>query len=287
MKDAGKADPARSGPLRKAAGVEAGRKLVELRLDDVSEYHRRTGDRRRPARFRASASMSLQFLEGQGLRRRHEASRLQGGAPASHGAHKVHRKPGSVGQCATPSRVSSGAARMLGPGRMGNDQGHHAQPRGRQERSLSAEVLLVRGSVPGPRWRHRGHPRRSEGFLTWLNQRRRKPQPPPSLQLPRKPPRKRPKRSPARPRTDLIAGRAPLSPELFGIEPNIAVMHQVVTAQLAAKSARVPTPRRPVPRSVVVAPSRGVRRAPAVPAPVHVQLADLAWWRYRSRPEAP
>ena len=33
------------------------------------------------------------------------------------------------------------------------------------------------------------------------------------------------------------AGRAPLSPELFGVEPNIAVMHQVVTAQLAAKRA--------------------------------------------------
>ena len=33
------------------------------------------------------------------------------------------------------------------------------------------------------------------------------------------------------------AGRAPLSPELFAVEPNIAVMHQVVTAQLAAKRA--------------------------------------------------
>jgi len=33
------------------------------------------------------------------------------------------------------------------------------------------------------------------------------------------------------------AGTAPLSPELFAVEPNIAVMHQVVTAQLAAKRA--------------------------------------------------
>lgn len=33
------------------------------------------------------------------------------------------------------------------------------------------------------------------------------------------------------------AGRAPLAPELFAVEPNIAVMHQVVTAQLAAKRA--------------------------------------------------
>ena len=33
------------------------------------------------------------------------------------------------------------------------------------------------------------------------------------------------------------AGRVPLSPELFAVEPNIAVMHQVVTAQLAARRA--------------------------------------------------
>lgn len=33
------------------------------------------------------------------------------------------------------------------------------------------------------------------------------------------------------------AGTAPLPPEVFAVEPNIAVMHQVVTAQLAARRA--------------------------------------------------
>ena len=41
------------------------------------------------------------------------------GQRASHGAHKVHRKPGAIGQCATPSRVFKGK-RM--PGRMGNQK---------------------------------------------------------------------------------------------------------------------------------------------------------------------
>ena len=35
------------------------------------------------------------------------------GQPASHGAHRVHRTPGAIGQCATPSRVFKGV-RMAG-----------------------------------------------------------------------------------------------------------------------------------------------------------------------------
>ena len=69
------------------------------------------------------------------------------GQRASHGAHKVHRKPGAIGQCATPSRVFKG--KRL-PGRMGNQktttltlQVVQADP--------ERELLLVRGSVPGPR----------------------------------------------------------------------------------------------------------------------------------------
>jgi large subunit ribosomal protein L3 len=59
----------------------------------------------------------------------------------------VHRKPGAVGQCATPSRVFKGV-RMAG--RMG----------GTQVTTLNLEVvradadqqvLLVRGAVPGPK----------------------------------------------------------------------------------------------------------------------------------------
>ena len=70
-----------------------------------------------------------------------------GGAPASHGAHRVHRKPGSVGQCATPSRVFKG--KKL-PGRMGNDKVTTLNLEIVKSDS-EAEILLVKGSVPGAR----------------------------------------------------------------------------------------------------------------------------------------
>ena len=69
------------------------------------------------------------------------------GQPAAHGAHKVHRKPGSVGQCATPSRVFKG--KKL-PGRMGNQKVTTLNLEVVKS-DPEAEVLLVRGSVPGPR----------------------------------------------------------------------------------------------------------------------------------------
>jgi large subunit ribosomal protein L3 len=69
------------------------------------------------------------------------------GQGAAHGNHKHHRAPGSVGACATPSRVFKGT-RMAG--RMG----------GRQVTALNLtivssdverELVLVKGNVPGPR----------------------------------------------------------------------------------------------------------------------------------------
>ena len=127
------------------AGVDPGRTLVELRLDDVSE-------------FTVGQEISADVLEqgelvditgiskGKGFAgamKRHGFS----GVGASHGAHKNHRKPGAVGQCATPSRVFRGKKM---PGRMGaakvttlNLEVVKSDP--------EAEVLLIKGSVPGPR----------------------------------------------------------------------------------------------------------------------------------------
>lgn len=67
------------------------------------------------------------------------------GGPASHGSH-LHRAPGSVGQCATPSRVFKG--KKL-PGRMGGDR---VTTQNLLVVSVDREqdLLLVRGSVPGP-----------------------------------------------------------------------------------------------------------------------------------------
>jgi len=143
VKDAGKLNRPEAGHFEKA-GVDAGRKLVELRLDDVSE-------------FTVGQEIAVDLLEqGQrvdvtavskgkgfaGAMKRHGF----GGAPASHGAHKNHRKPGAIGQCATPSRVFKGKKM---PGRMGNNKVTTLNLEVVKS-DPEAEVLLVRGSVPGP-----------------------------------------------------------------------------------------------------------------------------------------
>jgi large subunit ribosomal protein L3 len=78
----------------------------------------------------------------QGTIKRHNFSR----GPASHGSHNV-RAPGSVGASATPSRVFAG---LKGPGRMG---GKRVTQRGLEVVEVISRdnLLLVRGSVPGPR----------------------------------------------------------------------------------------------------------------------------------------
>jgi len=144
VKDEAKLTQPEAGHFR-SAGVESGRKLVELRLDDVSEYT-------------VGQEISADILENGELVDVTAVSRGKGfagamkrhgfgGAPASHGAHRVHRKPGAVGQCATPSRVFKGKKM---PGRMGNDKVTtlnlevvKADP--------EAELILVKGSVPGAR----------------------------------------------------------------------------------------------------------------------------------------
>jgi large subunit ribosomal protein L3 len=69
------------------------------------------------------------------------------GQGASHGAHKVHRAPGSIGACATPARVFKG--KRL-PGRMGGEQ---VTLMNLDVVKIDAErnVVMVRGAVPGPK----------------------------------------------------------------------------------------------------------------------------------------
>jgi large subunit ribosomal protein L3 len=78
----------------------------------------------------------------QGTIKRHGFTR----GPVSHGSHNI-RKPGSIGASATPSRVMKG---MRMSGRMGGTR--VTQP-GLVVHEIDAErnLLLVRGSVPGPK----------------------------------------------------------------------------------------------------------------------------------------
>jgi large subunit ribosomal protein L3 len=78
----------------------------------------------------------------QGTIKRHNFSR----GPASHGSHNV-RAPGSIGASAWPARVMKG---IRGPGQMGNKR---VTQKGLEIVRIDAgeNLLLVRGSVPGPR----------------------------------------------------------------------------------------------------------------------------------------
>ncbi len=127
------------------AGVDAGRQLVELRLDDVDGYE--LGQEITVDSMAEEARVDVTSVsKGKGFAgamKRHGFA----GQRASHGAHKVHRKPGAVGQCATPSRVFRGK-RM--PGRMGNQRTTTLNLKV-VEADAERGLLLVRGSVPGPR----------------------------------------------------------------------------------------------------------------------------------------
>ncbi len=61
---------------------------------------------------------------------------------------------------------------------------------------------------------------------------------------------------------------AELAAEVYGIEPNLHVMHHIVTCQHGLLGVRAPSPPRPAPRSPAAARSLGARRVPAVPARV-------------------
>ena len=69
------------------------------------------------------------------------------GVSASHGAHRNHRKPGSIGACATPGRVFKGL-RMAG--RMG---GERRTIQNLKVQAIDAEkgIVLVTGAIPGPK----------------------------------------------------------------------------------------------------------------------------------------
>jgi large subunit ribosomal protein L3 len=85
------------------AKVEPGTRLVELRLADVSGYtvgQELTVETLEKGDFIDVTAVSRGKGFAGGMKR-HGFS----GQGASHGNHKKHRAPGSVGQCATPARV--------------------------------------------------------------------------------------------------------------------------------------------------------------------------------------
>ncbi|WP_449277767.1 50S ribosomal protein L3 [Leucobacter sp. GX24907] len=130
------------------AGVTPRRHLTELRTPDTAEYElgqELTVD----ATFEAGQKIDVVGTsKGKGFAgamKRHNFK----GVSASHGAHRNHRKPGSIGGAATPGRVFKGQ-RM--PGRMGGDR---VTVQNLTVQAIDAEkgLILVKGAVPGARGR--------------------------------------------------------------------------------------------------------------------------------------
>lgn len=145
----GEIDPRRiTKPLAghfEKAGVAPRRHLVEVRTSDADSFE--VGQELTADVFEAGDKVDVSGnTKGKGfagVMKRHGFA----GGQASHGAHKVHRKPGSIGGAATPGRVFKGQ-RMAG--RMGNVR------RTIQNQTVFAVdqekgLLLIRGAIPGPK----------------------------------------------------------------------------------------------------------------------------------------
>ncbi|ASN52695.1 50S ribosomal protein L3 [Sinomonas sp. R1AF57] len=127
------------------AGVTPRRHLVEIRTADADSYE--LGQELAVAQFEAGQKIDIVgTTKGKGfagVMKRHGFS----GVGASHGAHKNHRKPGSIGACATPGRVFKGL-RMAG--RMGHVR-HTTLNLTVHAVDAENSLLLIKGALPGAR----------------------------------------------------------------------------------------------------------------------------------------
>jgi large subunit ribosomal protein L3 len=127
------------------ADVEPGKRLVELRVDDSSAYS--VGQELTVDLLTAGDRIDVTSVsKGKGFAgamKRHNFK----GQGASHGNHKHHRAPGSIGACATPARVFKGT-RMAG--QMGSQRVTTLNLEV-VKADAERELLLVKGAVPGRR----------------------------------------------------------------------------------------------------------------------------------------
>jgi large subunit ribosomal protein L3 len=142
--DPRKANKPATGHFEKA-GVTPRRHLAEVRTADAGTYT--LGQEIAADIFEAGNKVDVVGTsKGKGfagVMKRHNFK----GVSSSHGSHRNHRKPGSIGASSTPSRVFKGW-RMAG--RMGGERVSainltvHAV-------DLEKNLILVKGAVPGPK----------------------------------------------------------------------------------------------------------------------------------------
>ena len=126
-----------------AAGVTPRRHVAEVRTSNAADYS--LGQEIAADVFEAGQKVDVTgTTKGKGtagVMKRHGFH----GVGASHGAHRNHRKPGSIGGASTPSRVFKGIKMA---GRMGNAR---KTVQNLTVHSVDAEkgLVLVKGAVPG------------------------------------------------------------------------------------------------------------------------------------------
>ncbi len=129
----------------KKVGLQAMEILKELRLEDTSNF--KECDEIKVDVFEGLNFVNIQgFTKGKGFM---GVMKRWGfaGMPASHGTHKKHRHPGSIGQCTYPGRVFKG--KKMG-GKTGNEK-ITVKKLSVAGIDLEKDILLVKGSVPGSR----------------------------------------------------------------------------------------------------------------------------------------
>src|SRR5690554_3231443 len=145
----GEIDPRKvTQPLKghfEKAGATPRRFVTEVRTSESDSYT--VGQELRADAFEAGTVVDvIGTTKGKGtagVMKRHGFS----GVGASHGAHRNHRKPGSIGGASTPGRVFKG---MRMAGRMGNAR---QTVQNLTVHAVDAEkgLLLVKGAIPGPK----------------------------------------------------------------------------------------------------------------------------------------
>ena len=142
--DGRKVNKPESGHFAKA-GVTPRRHVVEIRTEAIADYT--IGQEISPEIFATGDAVDVTATsKGKGfagVMKRHGFA----GVGASHGAHRNHRKPGSIGGCATPGRVFKGL-RMAG--HMGVET-VTTQNLTVHAVDVDKGVILVKGAVPGPK----------------------------------------------------------------------------------------------------------------------------------------
>ncbi|MGD2102236.1 MAG: 50S ribosomal protein L3 [Acidimicrobiia bacterium] len=143
--DATQANKPMNGHYAKA-GVAPGAHLIEVKVEDPAEFE--VGQEIKVEEMfeigtKADVSGVSKGKGFSGVMKRHNFK----GQGASHGNHKKHRAPGSIGACATPARVFKG---MRMAGRMG---GEKVTTLNLEVAAIDTErgLLLLNGSVPGPK----------------------------------------------------------------------------------------------------------------------------------------